>query len=447
MRIVLFVITLASFLTPFTLSSVNVALPSIGREFGVDAITLNWIATSFLLSSAMFLVPFGRLADIKGRKRIFATGIAFFTLGSLFSALSTSAELLIAFRIFQGIGGAMIFSTGIAILTSVFPPSERGKVLGINVASVYTGLSLGPFFGGILTQNFGWRSVFLVNVPLGLLIAFLTYLKLKGEWAEARGEKFDVIGSLIYSATLISIMLGVSEFSIPLIIAGLILLVTFVLWESKVEHPVLEISLFRKNVTFTLSNLAALLNYSATFAVAFLLSLYLQYVKELTPQQAGFVLVAQPVIQAIFSPLAGWLSDRVEPRIVASTGMAINAFGLFVFSKLSETTPLNLILFNLMLMGFGFALFSSPNTNAIMSSVDRKFYGVASAILSTMRVLGQTMSMAVVMLVFAAFLGEVEITPEVYPTFIKSVQVCFIIFAILCLFGVFASLARGKVRN
>ena len=445
-KAVLMAIVPASFLTPFTLSSVNVALPSIGNELKVDAITLNWIATAFLLSSAMFLVPFGRLADIKGRKKIFVLGMVIFTVGSLLSGLAFSAEMLIAFRILQGIGGAMIFATGIAILTSVFPLKERGKILGINVASVYTGLSLGPFFGGILTQNFGWRSVFLVNVPIGIFIVILAALKLKAEWADARGESFDFIGSVIYSLMLLFIMLGFSESNLSFLFAGFSLLLLFIFWESRVDHPILEIELFRRNVTFTLSNLAALLNYSATFAVAYLLSLYLQYIKALTPQQAGFVLVSQPVMQALFSPFAGWLSDRVEPRVVASAGMAITAFGLLIFSTIDESTKLSLIISNLMLMGFGFALFSSPNTNAIMSSVERKFYGLASATLSTMRVVGQMLSMAIVMLIFAIYIGKALITPKIYPLLLESTRTSFAVFSVLCFFGIFASLARGRVR-
>ncbi|WP_290899508.1 MFS transporter [Ferroglobus sp.] len=445
-KAVLMAIVPASFLTPFTLSSVNVALPSIGNELKVDAITLNWIATAFLLSSAMFLVPFGRLADIKGRKKIFVLGMVIFTVGSLLSGLAFSAEMLIAFRILQGIGGAMIFATGIAILTSVFPLKERGKILGINVASVYTGLSLGPFFGGILTQNFGWRSVFLVNVPIGIFIVILAALKLKAEWADARGESFDFIGSVIYSLMLLFIMLGFSESNLSFLFAGFSLLLLFIFWESRIDHPILEIELFKRNATFTLSNLAALLNYSATFAVAYLLSLYLQYIKALTPQQAGFVLVSQPVMQALFSPFAGWLSDRVEPRVVASAGMAVTALGLLIFSTIDENTKLSLIISNLMLMGFGFALFSSPNTNAIMSSVERKFYGLASATLSTMRVVGQMLSMAIVMLIFAIYIGKALITPKIYPLLLESTRTSFAVFSVLCFFGIFASLARGRVR-
>lgn len=301
-------------------------------------------------------------------------------------------------------------------------------MLGINVAAVYTGLSLGPFFGGILTQHFGWRSVFLIIGPFGILIILLAFLRLKAEWADARGEKFDLLGSSLYSLMLVFIMVRVSNSSLVLIILGFAFLFGFVLWESRIEQPVLEIRLFRRNLTFALSNLAALLNYSATFAITFLLSLYLQYVKALSPQEAGTILVAQPAIMAIFSPAAGWLSDRIEPRVVASAGMAVIAIGLFGFSMIDERTSLELIVENLMFLGFDFALFSSPNTNAIMGSVEKKFYGIASATLATMRVVGQMLSMAVVMLIFAIYLGRVAITPEIYDLLVESTRVSFIVF-------------------
>ncbi|RLI77398.1 MFS transporter [Archaeoglobales archaeon] len=443
---VLLVATIASFLTPFMASATNIALPSIGEEFRIHAILLGWIATSYLLAAGIFSVPFGRIADIKGRKKVFVVGLFIYSLGSLLSAIAPSAELLIAFRVIQGIGGAMIFATGIAIITSVFPPAERGKAIGINVGAVYVGLSLGPFLGGYLTQNFGWRSVFFVNVPIGILALIIALWKLKGEWAEARGEKFDFTGSVIYSLMLLTIIYGLTESAIYFLTVGSILLLAFVLYESKIEHPVLEIRLFKENLTFSLSSLAALLNYAATFAVGFLLSLYLQYVKGLNPQQAGMILIAQPVLMAIFAPFAGWLSDRIEPRIVASAGMAVTAISLFVFSGIDSLTPINLIIANLMLLGFGLGLFSSPNTNAIMSSVERKFFGIASATVATMRLSGQILSMALVMLVFSIVMGRVEITPEYYSSFIKSAKLAFTIFAALCFVGIFASLGRGKLR-
>jgi len=449
-RVVLLIATLSSFLTPFMGSSINIALPPIGQEFALDAVLLGWVATSYLLAAAMFLVPFGRLADIRGRKRIFLYGIAVYTIASFLSALSPSALSLIAFRVLQGIGSAMIFGTGVAILTSVFPIGERGRVLGINVAATYLGLSLGPFLGGLLTQQFGWRSIFLVNVPVGVAVIALVLWQLKGEWAEARGERFDVGGSIVYSLALVAVMVGFSWLPAPwgagLVLGGVAGITVFVTWEARAESPVLDVNLFRDNRVFAFSNLAALINYSATFAVGFLLSLYLQYIKALTPQEAGLVLVVQPVMQAVFSPLAGRLSDRVEPRIVASIGMGITVVGLFLLILLGEATPMAFIVFSLALLGFGFALFSSPNTNAVMSAVEKRFYGVASATLGTMRLTGQTFSMGITMLVFAIYIGSARITPAHYPSFLQSVGVIFAVMTALCFVGVLASLIRGKVR-
>jgi MFS family permease len=205
-------------------------------------------------------------------------------------------------------------------------------------------------------------------------------------------------------------------------------------------------NMFSNNRTFTFSNLAALINYSATFAVSFLLSLYLQYIKGLPPQSAGMVLVAQPFVMTVFSPLAGRLSDRVEPRVVASIGMTLTTIGLILFTFLDNETSLAFIVFNLILLGFGFAMFSSPNTNAIMTSVEKRYYGIASGTLGTMRLVGQMLSMGIAMLLFAIFIGRAQITPEYYSLFIESVNVAFMIFSVLCFIGIFASLARGKVH-
>ncbi len=406
-RSTLIIAALSSFMTPFMGSSINIALPSIGKKFQIDAVLLSWVATAYLLAAAISLVPFGRLADIYGRKKIYKYGIGIFTLTSFLSAISISAPMLITFRIFQGVGSAMIFATGIAILSSVFPPQERGKALGINVAAVYTGLSLGPVLGGFLTQHLTWRSVFLFNVPLGLIIICLVLWKLKGEWAEAKGEKFDLLGSIIYSLAIIAIMYGISllpaMMSLWIILLGLLGILVFVKWEFRVKTPVYDLNLFRTNRVFAFSNLAALINYSATFAVTFLLSLYLQYIKALSPQSAGMILIAQPIVMTIFSPFAGRLSDRIEPRVVASIGMTLTAIGLFFFTALQENSRLEFIIARLIVLGFGFAFFSSPNTNAIMGSVEKRFYGLASGSVGTMRLLGMMISMGIATLIFAVF--------------------------------------------
>jgi EmrB/QacA subfamily drug resistance transporter len=449
-KVVLLVTTLAAFLSPFGMSSVNIALPSIEKEFLMDAILLSWVTTAYLLTSAMFLVPFGKIADIYGRNRIFTYGILVFTLASGGAAISNSAAVLICFRILQGIGAAATYCIGAAILTSVFPSRELGKVLGINLAAVYIGNSAGPFFGGFLTHHLSWRSIFVVNVFLGLIVVFLIFWKLKGEGHEVEKEKFDFTGSTIFSVTLFFIMYGFSQLStmrgVWLILPGALGILAFVKWEAKTESPVLETNLFRNNRVFAFSNLAALIHYSATYAVTFLLSLYLQYIKKLGPENAGLVLVSQPIVQAFFSPFAGKLSDRTEPRIVASIGMALTAVGLFLLIFLNEKTTLGFIVASLIVLGFGLALFSSPNTNAVMSSVENRFYGVASGTLGTMRVMGMGLSMGIIILIFSIYMGRVQITSEYYPLFLKCVRMAFTLFTGLCFLGMLASLARGNVR-
>jgi EmrB/QacA subfamily drug resistance transporter len=448
--VVLLVTTIASFITPFALSAVNIALPTIGKELSLDAVMLGWITTAVLMSSAALLVPFGRIADIYGRKRIFICGMVIFTLSSLFSGMANSATMLISCRVFQGIGGAMVVGTTAALLITVFPATESGKVLGINVAATYLGLSLGPVLGGVLTQHLGWRSIFFLGAFLGLVVIGVVLWKLKGEWTGARGEKFDLTGSVIYILGLVALVYGFTllpEISgVWLIVGGIIGLSVFIRWEMRTRSPVLDISLFRNNKTFALSNLAALINYSATWAVSFLISLYLQYLKGFNPESAGLILVAMPAMQAIFSPLAGRLSDRIEPRLIASAGMALTTVGLTIFIFLNKETPLGLIVGNLILMGFGFAFFSSPNTNAVMSSAPKAAYAVASATLGTMRSVGMVLSMGVAMLMFALYMGRVQITTEYYPLFQESMKTSFIVFAVLCFGSIFASLARGKVR-
>ncbi|HEY9247249.1 MAG TPA: MFS transporter, partial [Candidatus Methanoperedens sp.] len=445
--------TLSSFLAPFMSSSVFIGLPSIGDEFAIDLILLSWISTSYILAAAMFLVPVGRIADIYGRKKIFKYGIITDIIASILLAFSFNEIELIFLRVLQGVGAAMIFGTGTAILTSVYPPGERGKALGVAVAGVYSGLSLGPVIGGFLVQNFGWRSIFLSYVPLELVIIVLILWKVDGEWADARGEKIEAAGSVIYGFSLLSLMYGLSLLpQMPgavLVLMSFAGLAAFIRMELKAKNPVLDIKLFRNNHVFSFSVFAALINYSATFAVGFFLSLYLQDIKGLSPGDAGLMLVSQPIMMAVFSPLAGRLSDKIEPRIVASLGMALTTAGLLLLSSINEGTALEFIVVSLMLLGFGFALFSSPNTNAVMSSIEKRFYGVASAILGTMRLTGQMLSLGIATMIFAVYIGNVQITHETteyFPNFLLSMKVAFIIFSALCFTGIFASLTRGKIR-
>jgi EmrB/QacA subfamily drug resistance transporter len=450
-NVVLLIAVMSSFLTPFTSSSINIALPSIGTGLSMDAVSLNWVATAYLLAAATFLVPFGRIADIRGRKRIFQIGIVVDAIASILCAVSRSGGWLIFFRVLQGFGGSMIFGTAVAILTSVFPPQERGRALGLSTAAVYTGLSVGPLIGGFMTQHAGWQSIFYINAFLGIVISVVVFSKLKGEWAGARGEKFDYIGSVLFSVAMVILVYAFSVlpalWGIGLIFFALVTFAGFLGWEMRQESPVLKVELFRSNTVFAFSNLAALINYSATAASAFLLSLYLQYINGFTPEHAGLILIVQPVVMVICSPIAGSLSDRIEPRVVSSIGMVFTTAGLVMLIFLGSNTSLIYILGSLFVLGLGFGLFTSPNTNAVMSSVDRKFYGVAAGTLGTMRLVGQAFSLGLVLLLFSLCIGRVQITPEYYTLFLKAMRIAFLVSAILCFGGIFASIARGRVRE
>jgi len=374
-----------------------------------------------------------------------------YTISCVLLAISGNIAMLIAFRGLQGIASAMIFSSSIAILTAVFPPGERGKALGIQVAAVYLGASMGPILGGILTQQFGWRSIFISNLPLGGVSIILLLWKMKGEWGGASREKFDLRGSLIYGIAIIALLYGLSRLpavlGAALVAFGLLGIVIFIWWETRVRSPLLNIGLFKTSRVFAFSNLTALLNYIATFAVTFLLSLYLQYTKGFSPQYAGLILVAMPGVQAAVSPMAGRLSDRISPQIITAIGMASATIGLSLLAFLTNDTAIGFIITGLVFIGLGIALFSSPNTNAIMSSIGTNYYGIASATLATMRQVGMMLSMGIVMLIFAIYLGGLEIIPAYYPAFVDSARIAFAIFAALCFLGVFTSLASGRKHH
>jgi MFS family permease len=428
-------------------ASVNIALPDIAEDFAMSAVESSWVVMAFLLSTGMFLVPFGKMGDIYGRMRIFLSGNMIFTLASLFCALSGNEIMLIASRFLQGIGGAMIMSTGMAIITSAFPPQQRGKMLGFAVSAVYLGLTAAPVLGGILTQVFGWRSIFIISVGLGFMIVIAILRMGNSEWKEAGKEKFDTPGSAIYMISGFLLMSGFSMLpKVPGILmaaAGVVAISLFIIYEMKVEHPVLNIRLFRNNRVFAFSNLAALINYAATFAITFVLSLYLQYVKGLQPRDAGLLLITQPAVMAATASFAGKLSDKIDPRFLSSLGMGIISVGLVFLCFLESNTGNGFLIASLVIVGLGFGTFSSPNTNSVMGSVEKKYLGIAAATVSTMRVLGQIFSMAIATMVFYIFLGNSKISGNNLAQFMQSARVLFIIFAVLCFLGIFISLSRG----
>ena len=448
--LVLLVTTVAAFCTAFANSSVNVALPLIGTEFHLGGVALNWVVTAFGLASSILVMPMGRLGDLFGRQRIFLWGAVLYGLGSVASFLAPGAEWLQISRAFTGIGAAMIFGTATAVLVAAYPPEQRGRILGINVAMVYFGLSVGPPLGGLITQAWGWRSLFVVHFVLILMVVIIMVLRLKGNDKEHREGKFDLVGSALFAAGLSLLLLGASDLpsalGIGMCVAGTVVLVLFWLFESRTKNPILPVTLFTQNRVFAFSNIAALVSYAATFAVAFFLVLYLQVVRGLSPAEAGLLLIAQPLVQAAFSPLTGKLSDKVSPGILASSGMALTAVGLASLAFLDAATPLGWVLAALVLLGLGFALFSSPNTNAIMGSVEKRDLGVASAAVSTMRSVGMMVSMGMALVLLSLFLGTKAVTEANAEAFLLAQRWAFGISAVLCALGILASQARGKAK-
>ncbi|MEI6258566.1 MAG: MFS transporter [Deltaproteobacteria bacterium] len=443
----LFAVGTASFLMPFMLSGVGVALPSIGRELSASAIQLSLVETAYMLSVSIFMLTMGRLGDIHGRRRIFHWGIAVFTLMGGLLSQAWSIQAIIAFRFLQGIGGAMIAATGMAIVVSVFPPEQRGKALGMIVACVYAGLSCGPFIGGAMITALGWRSLFYMCVPLGVSSFFLVSWKLRGEWADAKGEPFDWKGAVLYACAIVLLIFGAANldharWSWGLIFAGIAGLWMFVTMEAHTKYPVLNVGLFRNNRVFALSSLAALLNYAATFGVTFFFSLYLQFVKGMSPQQAGAVLIVQPVAQALFSPLCGHLSDRYSAAGVATGGMALCAAGLGISTAISASTSLTVLVSIFLLLGLGFALFSSPNMSVIMGSVAPRYLGVASGLVGSMRTLGMMTSMTIITVLLSVFMKGHSINFETQTDFLLTMRAGLACFCMLCGGGILCSIGR-----
>ncbi len=445
----LFVVSAVQFLTPFMLSAVGVALPVIGKEFSASAVQLGLVETVYIFAFSLFLIPAGRLGDIYGRKKIFTIGIVAFTAGTVLISLAFSIESFIAFRFFQGCGGAMISGTSVAILSSVFPAARRGRAMGVIVGCIYLGLSLGPVLSGFMVTHLGWRWIFYLGVLVELSCLLLTALKLKGEWADARGERFDFVGSFLFVISLFSLIYGTLNqkeggIYLVLIVSGSLGLLIFLAYEYRCSSPILDVGLVIHNRVFAFSNMATLINYAASYGIAFFFSLYLQVVRGYSPEGAGIILIIQPVVQTALSPVFGRLADRVSAAGLATAGMAVCALSLGLASQFNAGTPMRAVMGMLALMGIGFSLFSSPNTTTVMGSVPSKSYGIASSFLATMRTMGMLCSMTIITMVFSRIMGNHPVTAATQSSFLTSMHHCMMIFCLLCTAGVLCSMVRVK---
>ncbi|HTX60856.1 MAG TPA: MFS transporter [Methanobacterium sp.] len=443
----LLLVALGSFLIPFMGSSLSIALPLIGKDLTGSVILLSWLPTVFVLANTAFLLPFGKLADIHGRKRIFTYGVVIYTAASLLAALAPSITLLIFGSFLQGFGCSLIFATAVALLSSVYPYKHRGEALGIFITSVYIGLFLGPILGGFLGGTLGWRSIFLFNVPLGLFLLSLIVFKLKGEWKGSPDDKFDWKGAVIYVPSLIALMYGFTALrttgGLIIFILGVAGFLIFILQETRISNPLLKIREFRKRSTLLAAGAMLFVNI-ATTAMWTLLSLYLQYLLALSPQVAALILSSQPLMVALFSPLVGRLSDKDDNRIFTISGTLLITLGLLVLSGLNQHTEIWLIILGLVMVGVGLALFSPPATNIFMGCMKKENYGMASATLSTMVYAGQTLSLGILLFILAVFLGNVQLNPSNFNLFLESLKTAFTIFAVFSALGLLVSFFLGK---
>lgn len=415
---VLIIICIGSFLTPLSLSATLVAIPAIAQDLHADAVYVSWIPATFLLSNIVTLLPAGRLADIYGRKRIYLIGSIVFLLSTLLSAFSTSIEMLLVFRSLQGIGAALFFSTGMAIITSVFLNNGRGAALGWVVAAVYAGLTCGPFLGGWLTDAFGWRFVFLLQAPFALIGVLLILTKMKGEWVNENALKLDIVGSLLLAMSMITFFIGIAE--LPEMYAVLVLLfsigigVLFLRHNKLSQNPIIKLRVIRENNAFFNALLSSFSMYGGQYGLIFILGLYLQYNQGLSPTDAGRLIMLQAIIMAVLAPIAGRLSDIHKPWLLAALGCLSVAFGISIILLINITNSLWVFVAAFIFIGIGFGLFSTPNNSAAMGSVSKQGLGMASALLTMARLVGQMIGTTIVTLLMSLFIGASKITPEKY---------------------------------
>ncbi len=446
-NLILLICTVLSFFTVFAVNAVNIVIPTIASEFHMSNIVQNWVTIIFLLVVAVLSIPAGQISGKYGLKKVTIISIILFIVISIVNVCVASQEQFLACRFILGIALSFINVTSMAMIVSAFPPQERGKALGINITGVYVGLSLSPVLGGILNYNLGWRSVILFGVPFLFVILALLLTRIDEEWISFENVSLDLKGSFTYAIGMVLFMYGFTilntQLGIILTIFGVLILVVFGLIELRQDNPVFDIRFF-KNHKFLSANFASLCAYLATYAVTTILNYHLQYIKGFDSQTAGIILLVAPLCQVVLAPIAGRLSDRFVPQILAAIGMALATVSLFLFSSLNANTSMEFLIVAMVIYGVAFGLFSPPNTNVIMGSVPPKDTSAASAAVATMRSVGQAMSMGILTLVFAFIMGDVPIIAEYYPLLITSCQITCVICVVLCIASVFASLVGIK---
>ncbi|MDO5848609.1 MAG: MFS transporter [Methanobrevibacter sp.] len=442
-KYVLVIAAVTSFFTVFLSSAVMISVPSLAVEFGMSNIVQNWVTMLFFLSVAAVTVPAGQISGKFGLKKTMVFGMVLYIISSIVCVFSISKDMFLICRIFQGAGAGFLNVAAMAMVVSAFKPQDRGQAIGLTVVGVYLATSLSPVIGGFLNFSFGWRSIFYITLPFLFLCLGLLITKINKEWVTFKDKPLDTKGSVLYAVGIVLFIFGFTMLNettgVILTVVGLILIAIFVVTEIKVKAPVFDVRLF-KNSKFSSANFAALCAYLATFAIVTIINYYLQYIRGLDSSQAGMILLITPVFQVVMAPIAGRISDKINPQILSAVGIGFGALGIFLISIVDTTTPLIYLMVAMAFQGFGFGLFSSPNTNAIMGSVHPKDTPIASASVATMRVIGQTLSMGMFTLIFAYIMGNVPIIPANYHLLMLSCQLAAGICTVLCVVSIFSSL-------
>lgn len=444
---------ITSFMTTFMSSALNLSVPSLESYFSVNAAYVSWIVSSYTIAVAAMSLPMGKVSDITSRRTVFLTGIAGFGILSAISIFAPSIGVLMLLRALSGTCAAMIFATNNAILISAFPHSVQGKMLGYSVAATYIGLTAGPVAGGLLNSTFGWRSIFGVSAAISAAAFLAAFRAVPKDAPASHVSGVDTAGIVLYISSIVLSLFGMtglgSDNAAPYMLsAGIIILAVFFLHEDRREktekNTIMRVSMFRQSRTFTFSCLAALLNYGATFAISYEMSIYLQVILGIPSGKAGLMLITMPAAQALLSPFTGSLSDRIRPSVLASIGMGVCAVTLLLYSRIDGDSSITYVITVMGITGMGFALFSSPNTNAILSCVSKKDYGVANSIIATMRTYGQSSGMAILSSITAVVLGTGTLESSPHADILHMMHVSFLTFACICVLGLFFSLARDR---
>jgi len=449
MSIVLIACCAGIFITPLMSTMMNLALVAIGDEFDVGSRSLAMVNTTFLLASVIAMVPFARLSDIYGRRKIFIIGLVTILISSIAAAFSVSFEMLLVMRFMIGVAAAAISVSSIAMLTDVFPIHKRGWAIGIHTTFVYLGVAIGPALGGFLSDGIGWRSLFFFIVPFAAASLFMLY-SFKREIVSHKGMHMDIRGSVLYGVTIMLVMYGLINlpeiWAAIMTVTGLALLFVFIRIMKRTESPVLDLSVF-KHKMFSRSCIAAFMNYASSYSVSFFMALYLQSIGALSASEAGLVMLVQPIIQVALSAKSGSYSDKLaDKRILPTLGMALTCVAVLMIIFLGTEVNFYYVAVILLLLGMGYALFSAPNTNTVMSSVPSGNRGEAAGMISVVRQTGMMLSMAIAMCCITFIMGSTDnLNPSTYGDFVDVIRAAFTICLGMCIVGTLFSWFRGDV--